>query len=113
MANKRKKKVMISLGVNLEPAMLDQIKLLAKGWDRSVCWCVRELVDAALFQHSDEVDEFRLRYADELGIVTPSTPHQAADNTPSLPVIMFPPPADVSPSSTIDSEKAEAAGDLS
>lgn len=90
----KKKLPNISMGISLEPAILDQVRLLARGWDRSVAWVIRELIDASLIHYYDELVEFRPLYADELGIDISTTPRDLAANTPSTPhkPSVFPPP---------------------
>jgi hypothetical protein len=123
---KRKKNpAKIIIGVNIEKTELAKIKLLARGWDRSVSWVIRELIDASMFQHEQEVEDFKEQFAEEDAADVDNTSpthqdtvtdavHDDVTNTPSLPQdnvtdtsskqpIYFP-PRDEDPSTTVDEE---------
>jgi hypothetical protein len=97
----------IIIGVNIQKTELAKIKLLARGWDRSVSWVIRELIDASMFQHEQEVEDFKEQFAEdavstpsiastssipqEAVVDTPPTHQDAATNTSPKQPIYFPP----------------------
>jgi hypothetical protein len=42
----------------LGPEIIAKVKVLARGWDRTVSWTVRDLIDGALAGHYSELFEF-------------------------------------------------------
>ena len=129
---KRKKNpAKVIIGVNIEKTELAQIKLLAQGWDRSVSWVIRELIDASMLQHEEDIADFKEQFAEEDAANADNTSpihqdtvtdavHDDVTDTPSLPQdnvtdisckqpIYFP-PRDEDPSTTVD-EEAEVDGD--
>jgi hypothetical protein len=49
----------------LGPEIIAKVRVLARGWDRTVSWTVRDLIDGALASHYSELYEFANRQAIE------------------------------------------------
>ena len=110
---------LVSQGVNISVIDMDQIKVLARGMDRSISWVIRDLINESLCNRESEIEEYRERFDEEdakQAAIKARTSQQPAVDTPPTPqqspTITFPSSTDVSPSSIIDSEKDEVAGDL-
>jgi hypothetical protein len=96
--NKKRKKnpAKIIIGVNIEKTELAKIRLLAQGWDRSVSWVIRELIDASMLQHEQDIADFKEQFAEEDAANADNTSpthqdtatdavHDDVTDTPSLP----------------------------
>jgi len=105
---------LVSQGVNISVIDMDQIKVLARGLDRSISWVIRDLINESLCNRESEIEEYRERSAEEdakQAAIKARTPQKATVDTPPNTVITFPPSTNTSPSSITDNEEAEVDGD--